>query len=57
MLTDSITEEIRSIRRALAARFDNDIARILDDVRAREATDGRLYIQLPKRPVRAEMAE
>jgi hypothetical protein len=57
MLTDPLTEKIRSIRRELASRFDNDVSRILSDVRQREALDERLYVRLPKRPVRAEMLE
>jgi hypothetical protein len=52
MSTDPITEDVRSIRRGLAARFDNDIARIFADVRQREASDGRIYVTLPRRPVR-----
>lgn len=57
MLTDPITEEIHSIRRELASRFDNDVSWILSDVRQREALDERPYVCLPKRPVRAEMLE
>ena len=56
MQPDPITEEIRSIRRKLAAEFDNDISLILADVRQREAADGRVYISLPKHLVRAEAA-
>ena len=57
MPNDSITEEIRAIRRRLAAQFDNDVSRIFADVRQREASDGRAYVTLPKRPARTEMAE
>jgi hypothetical protein len=57
MLSDSITEEIRGIRRKLAARFDNDLSRIFADVRQHEASDGRTYITLPRRPVGIEVAE
>jgi len=57
MLDDSITEEIRGIRRKLAAQFDNDVSRIFADVRQREASDGRAYVTLPKRPARPETAE
>jgi RNA binding exosome subunit len=52
MFTDPITEEIRSIRHALASRFNNDVSRILADVREREASDGRTYVRLPKRSAR-----
>ncbi len=57
MLNDSITEGIRSVRRKLAAQFDNDVSRIFADVRQREASDGRAYVTLPRRPARPEMAD
>ena len=57
MSNDSITEEIRAVRRKLAAQFDNDVSRILADVREREASDGRAYVTLPKRPARRGTAE
>ena len=57
MPSDPITEEIRNIRDELAARFDNDVSRIFADVREREATDGRTYVTLPKRPARTQMGE
>ncbi len=57
MHRDPITEEIRAVRRELAAQFGNDVSRILADVRRREASDGRKYVTLPKRPAHAEMAE
>jgi hypothetical protein len=56
MVNDPITEEIRNIRRELAAQFDNDVSRILADVRQREASDGRTYVTLPKRPAREQRA-
>jgi hypothetical protein len=49
---DPITEEIRAIRHALAAKFDNDIHRIGEDIRQRELASGRKFVQLPKRPLR-----
>ena len=57
MPSDPITEEIRNIRDQLAARFDNDVSRMFADVREREATDGRTYVTLPKRPARTQMGE
>ena len=50
MPIDSITEEIRAVRHDLAAQFDNDVSRIFADVREKEASDGRVYVSLPKRP-------
>ncbi|MGI8981834.1 MAG: hypothetical protein ACR2FY_21600 [Pirellulaceae bacterium] len=49
MTNDSITDEIRAIRRELAAQFGNDVSKILADARQREAADGRTYVTLSKR--------
>ena len=49
MVVDPITEEIRSIRRALAANCGNNLSLIFADVREREALDGRRYTSLPPR--------
>ncbi len=49
MIRDSITEEIREIRRQLAARLDNDVDRIGDDLRRRESGSGRRIVRLPAR--------
>ena len=43
------TEEIRTIRRELAAQLDNDIHRIAEETRRRQRESGRTYISLPKR--------
>jgi len=51
MTVDPITEEIREIRRRLAAQCGNDLARIFADLRQREATDGRKYVTLPPRRI------
>jgi hypothetical protein len=48
----SPTEEIRAIRRELAAQFDNDLDRIFADVRQQQQESGREYITLPKREPR-----
>lgn len=49
MFSDSITDEIRGIRRDLAAQFGNDLDLILADIRRREASDGRTYVSLSPR--------
>ena len=49
MPSDSITDEIRTIRRSLAAPFGNDLDLILADIRQRECADGRTYVSLPPR--------
>ncbi|MFN7873899.1 MAG: hypothetical protein ACK5YR_15980 [Pirellula sp.] len=43
---DSINEEILRIKRELASKFDNDLARIVADTRSRE----RNSISMPPRP-------
>ncbi len=48
-MPDSPTDEIRAIRHELAARFDNDLSRIVEDLRQQQRASGRVYIQLPKR--------
>ncbi len=58
MVRDSITDEIRAVRHALAAKFNNDLDLILADIRRQERESGRKYVALPKRvPRTAEMAE
>ena len=52
MVYDTITEELRAIRHALAAKFDNDIKRIGEDLRRQQMESGRTYVRLPKRPPR-----
>jgi hypothetical protein len=49
----SPTEEIRAIRRELAARFGNDLHRIAEETRRRQRDSGKEYISLPKRPPQA----
>lgn len=53
-MTTSPTDEIRAIRHELAARFDNDLDRIVADLRRRQEESGREYITLPKRPAQLE---
>jgi hypothetical protein len=56
MHVDPITEEIRAIRRKLAEQCGNDVRKILADVRARQATDGRTYVTLPPRRINSALA-
>jgi hypothetical protein len=46
----SPTDEIRAIRKALAAQFDNDIHRICEETRRQEVESGRVFVTLPPRP-------
>jgi len=55
MHEDPIVEEIRAIRHKLAAKFDNNLDRILADLRRREKESGRNYVTLPKRPVNTNL--
>ena len=57
MPIDPITEEIRRIRRMLAEKCNNDVSRILSEVRQREASSEKTFVRLPKRPARPVMAE
>ncbi len=43
------TDEIRAIRRKLAAKFDNDVKRIGADIRRQQRESGRKFVTLPKR--------
>ena len=43
------TDEIKAIRRKLAAKFDNDVLRIGADIRREERESGRVFVTLPKR--------
>ncbi len=52
MVIDSINDEILRIKRDLAARFDNDLDRIVADARSRE----RDTISLPPRRYRSEQS-
>ncbi len=53
MSTDSINDEILEIKRALAAKFDNDLARIVADAQSRE----RNTIALPPRRRKPEQPD
>ena len=43
------TEDIRAARHRLAAQFDNDLDRIVADLRRQQRESGREYITLPNR--------
>lgn len=49
MVRNPITEEIREIRRRLAAECDNDVYRIGAELRRRQSASGRRLVRLPKR--------
>lgn len=49
MVRNPITEEIRDVRRRLAARFENDVYRIGAETRRLQAASNRRVDRLPKR--------
>jgi hypothetical protein len=49
-MKDEIVDEVRAERAAYAAQFDQDLRRIADDLRRREAASGRQYVTLPPKP-------
>lgn len=53
MTKDSINEEILRIKRELASKFDNDLARIVADTRSRE----RDAVSMPRRPWKPEQSD
>ena len=51
-LPDEIVEEIRAVRRTHAAAFGFDIARIVADLRRRDAASGDRLVSLSPKPAR-----
>jgi hypothetical protein len=49
MTMKSPTDEIREIRHKLAAKFDNDLNRICEDLMRQQRESGRKYIRLSRR--------
>ena len=45
------TDEIRTIRNRLAAKFNYDVDLIVEEARRHQAESRRTYISLPARPV------
>jgi hypothetical protein len=48
------TEDIRAARHRLAVQFDNDLDRIVADLRRQQMESGREYVRLPSRPPRRD---
>ena len=51
-MPNPITDQIRAIRHELVAQFDNDLDRIVADLRRQQRESGRDYIELPRREPR-----
>ena len=49
---DEIVEDIRAVRRVHAASFGFDVARIVADLRKRDAASGDSLVSLPPKPAR-----
>lgn len=52
--TDPIVEEVRRIREAHAAKFNYDLRAIFQDLKAKEASSGRVYVRYEPRKVTVE---
>ena len=53
MMPMSPTEDIRAARHKLAAKFANDLDRIVADIRRQQQESGQEYVTLPKRSPRS----
>jgi len=54
MFEDPIVEEVRRVRRAHAATFNNDLAAIVADIRRLQRESGRQYVSFPPRVVKRQ---
>jgi hypothetical protein len=48
MIQDPIVDEVRAIREQLAARFDFDIRKIVEDAKRRQALSGARVVSFQK---------
>jgi hypothetical protein len=51
-LPDEIVEDVRAVRRAHAAAFGFDVARIVADLRKKDAASGDSLVSLQPKPAR-----
>ena len=54
---DPIVEEIRRVRCAHAAQFDNDLSAIAADIRRMERESGRTYVNFPPRLLKKQSSQ
>jgi hypothetical protein len=52
MAKDSIVDEVRQARDALAKRFNYDLRAMIEDARQRQAAGGRRVVSFPPKPPR-----
>ena len=57
MLKDPIVEEVRRIRDELSARFDYNIAAIVENARKEQKISGRKTVSFPPRKPESERIE
>lgn len=50
-MTDSIVEEVRKARTEHAAQFDNDLHRIVADLKSRQKRHGSRLVRLPAKRI------
>lgn len=51
MMNDPIVDEVRRIRQAHAARYNNDLAEICKALKAREQSSSRVVVNRPARRI------
>jgi hypothetical protein len=54
-MTNPITQQIRDARRRLAAKFDNDLDQIVDDLQRQQRESGLQYVDRSKRATNHDM--
>ena len=57
MFEDPIVDEVRRIRHAYAAKFNNDLDAIVDDLMRSQRQSGRTYVNFPPRLISDQPAE
>jgi hypothetical protein len=57
MFEDPIIEEIRKVRHEHAAKFNNDLAAICEDLRRMERESGRTYVSFPPKRIGPDSSE
>ena len=57
MWKDEIVEEVRRVRKELAARFNHDITAIVENARKEQAASGRKVVSPPPRKPKKPVAE
>ena len=56
MVNDPIVEEVRRLRQAHAARYNNDLAAICEALKARERSSSRVVVNRPARRIAPKVA-